>query len=216
MTDRRATFSDFQLRAPFGDVSGHAALAMSADDTSRVTATLSALDAAAVMRAFDLPYAAASRVDARLQAEWPGIDYLRASGNATAVLKPTMNRATRSLVPVERSCRPDGRSRSAVDVVLTRLQAGGAEFNGRLRVVDQRDLEGTARARVAEVSQALVTAETALGRRRGHPASDPREGRSRRGGTFWRHRVSANRHRANRGARPGAGQRERGRAETRT
>src|SRR5687767_5006097 len=98
------------------------------------------------MRAFDTPYLVASRVDAQVQAEWPGLNYLKASGNATATLTPTATRASRSVIPVAGRLDLTGGA-NAVDVVLSRVTAAGAELSGRVRVANQRDLAGTAQVR---------------------------------------------------------------------
>ncbi|HUE86143.1 MAG TPA: translocation/assembly module TamB domain-containing protein [Vicinamibacterales bacterium] len=159
---RHATFSDLELRAPFGEVMGHGEVSLAGTDASRVTASVSSLDAAALMRAFHTPYIVASRVDAQVQAEWPGIDYLQASGNATATLTPTASRASRSVIPVGGRLDLTGRA-NAVDVVLSRVNAAGAALNGRVRVVNQRDLTGTANLRVVDVARTVAVAEEVLG-----------------------------------------------------
>ena len=163
MTKKRATFSNLQLRAPFGQVSGHGALALAADDPSQLTATVSALDAAQLMRAFDLPYIVASRVDARVQAAWPGMEFLQASGEATATLTPNAARPSRSVIPVGGRIHLTGRA-SAVDADLTRVTAAGVELNGRVRLANQRDLDGAAQLRVSDVGRALSHVEAVMGR----------------------------------------------------
>lgn len=165
MTARRVAIADLQLRAPFGRVSGHGGISLVDTGRSRVTATMSGLDVAALTRSFRLPYVIASRVDAQVQAEWPGLDYLRASGNATAALTPTA-RARRSVIPVGGRIDITGRA-NALDAVLTRVTVASAELTGRVRVVDQERLAGRARVRVGDVAQAVSAVEAVLGRRPG-------------------------------------------------
>jgi outer membrane protein assembly complex protein YaeT len=165
MTARRIAIADLQLRAPFGRVSGHGDISLVDTGRSSVTATVVGLDAAAVTRSFRLPYVVASRVDAQVQAEWPGLAYLRASGNATAALTPTA-RASRSVIPVGGRINVTGRA-NALDAVLTRVTVASAELNGRVRVVDQERLAGQAQVRVGNVAQAISTLEAVLGRRAG-------------------------------------------------
>ena len=165
MTQKRATFSDLTLRAPFGNVNGRGTVSLAGRDASNIIATVSALDAGRLMRAFELPYVVASRVDAQVQAEWPGLEFLEASGSATATLTPNA-RASRSVIPVGGRLDLSGRA-SDVDAVLTGVKAAGAEINGRVRVVDQRALDGTARLRVDNVAQTVSTAEAVMGRAAG-------------------------------------------------
>jgi outer membrane protein assembly complex protein YaeT len=77
--------------------------------------------------------------------------------------------------------RPNG-----IDAILTRVTAASAELNGRVRVVNQRDLSGTARVRVADLSRLIAAAESLLGRRPGTLAtgvSGALEATTRIGGT---------------------------------
>jgi outer membrane protein assembly complex protein YaeT len=166
VASKRVAFSDLDLRAPFGNVSGHGTLNLASTDRSNVVATLSGVDVTALMRAFDSAYVLASRVDAQVEAEWPGMEYLQATGNATAFLTPTTARTTPTVIPVGGRLNLTGRA-NAVDAVLTKVVAGGAEVNGRIRVVDQRNLDGTARIRVADLPRLIATVESVAGRRSG-------------------------------------------------
>jgi outer membrane protein assembly complex protein YaeT len=161
-----ATLSDLRLDAPIGRVTGNGVLALSDGDTSHLTVNASALDAAALMRAFELPYALASRVDAQVQAEWPGMDYARASGNGTVHLTATAARGRRGVIPAGGRVDLTGDGHRT-NVVLTRLRAGGIEMNGRAQLFDRRRIDGTARVRIANVSQSVATAETVLGHQTG-------------------------------------------------
>jgi outer membrane protein assembly complex protein YaeT len=166
MLQKRATISSLDVRAPFGAVNGRGVLAMTPGERSELTATVAALDLAAVMRAFELPYIVASRVDAQVNAAWPAMEYLQAAGDATATLTPSAGRAGRSTIPAGGRIDLTGRA-SAVDAVVTRLTAAGAEVNGRLRIVNQRDLSGTAEVRVGDLARTVTAAEAILGQRAG-------------------------------------------------
>jgi outer membrane protein assembly complex protein YaeT len=166
LTARRATVSELHVRAPFGDISGQGVVTLNEAETSRLTATVSRLDAAAIMRAFETPYTISSRVDAQVQAEWPALDYLRATGDATLALTPAMVRPTRSAIPVGGRIEITGRT-DAIDAVLRRVSTAGAEVTGRVRLANRRDLAGTAQLRVADVARAVAAAESVMGRRAG-------------------------------------------------
>jgi outer membrane protein assembly complex protein YaeT len=191
---RHASVSNLDLRAPYGQVTGHGAVSLAGSGASNLTASLTALDAATLMRAFETPYIVASRVDAQLQAEWPGLDYLQASGNGTATLTPSVARASRSVLPVGARLDLTGRA-NALDVALSRVTAAGAELNGRVRIVNQRDLAGTAQLRVADVARSVAVAEAVLGEPGGSllPArvSGAVEARARIGGTVTAPAVAA-------------------------
>ena len=158
------TFSALELRAPFGQLNGHGALAFGGTESSRVAATASAIDAAALMRAFDMPYVIASRVDAEVRSEWPGLEYSKASGDAAARLTPNA-RPARFTIPMGGLIRVTARA-GDVDA-LTRLNAGGAEVAGRVRMEDQRELNGIMRIGIADIAQVVSTAEAVLARRPG-------------------------------------------------
>jgi outer membrane protein assembly complex protein YaeT len=184
---RRASFANLELRAPFGALAGDGAVSLAGTDTSRVNVTASGVDAATLMRAFDTPYVVASRVDARVQAEWPGLEYLKAAGTGTATLTPTASRATRSTIPIAGRIDVSGDAH-AVDAVLARVAAAGAEVNGRVRLVEQRELDGNAQLRVADVARSVAVAEAVLGQPRGSllptPVAGAVEGTARIGGTL--------------------------------
>lgn len=163
LTARRATFSGLDLRAPFGNVSAQGTVSLNDGEASRVKATASGVDAAALMRAFDLPYVLASRVDANVDAEWPALEFLRASGNATATLTPTTPRAAKGTIPAAGRVEVTGRA-DAVDAVLANVAAAGARIDGRVRLVNQQDLDGTVQLRVADVASAVTAAEAVMGR----------------------------------------------------
>ena len=73
MSGKRLELSRVHLRSPLGTVSGEGSIATAGEAASQIRAVASALDAGAVMRLFNLPYAIASRVDGRVAATWPGL-----------------------------------------------------------------------------------------------------------------------------------------------
>jgi hypothetical protein len=100
LTARRATVSSFDARGPWGTIAGQGTLALENDGDSELQADIRALDVASLMRAVDLPYEVAARADGQVQMKWPGLDVLRATGDAHASLTPTRETASRSQIPV--------------------------------------------------------------------------------------------------------------------
>ena len=84
--EKRTAFSSLDVRAPWGRVAGDGVLAMADTGESRLTATLAEIDAATLMRALDVEYIAATRIDGRIEASWPSLQYAKATGEATVTL----------------------------------------------------------------------------------------------------------------------------------
>jgi outer membrane protein assembly complex protein YaeT len=166
VANRLAEASAVRIQAPWGTATFSGRLALDADDTSSVDATLIGVDAGALMRAFNLRYTAATRVDGKLRATWPGLAYLKASGEGTATLTPTANVVARSRIPVS------GRVglRAAGGSIVARLQqvtAVGTQSAGNIAIDQQRRLKGDVRTDVSDVARTIGDVEALLGRERG-------------------------------------------------
>ena len=175
MHDKRATFSSLDVRAPWGHIAGEGVLAMGNTGESRLNATFAGIDAETLMRALDIEYIAASRIDGEVKAVWPGLEYLEATGEGNATLTPTRIGASRSVIPVAgtiHAAGEDGRIRAR----LIRVRAAGAELNGRVDVSNRERLGGSIEARVSDVCGSLETIERFLGRARGSLAPAPVSG----------------------------------------
>lgn len=161
---QRGSASKFEVRGPIGTVTGSGSVSMA--DRSQVQFEASSLDVAALMRAAKLPYAASTRIDARGHADWPGLEYLKAEGEAAAVLTPTANGPRRGELPV--GGRVDvvanaGRVRARLGNVV----AAGANVSGTVTIDEARRLTGDLRSTIADLSRPVGTAEAVLGRRKG-------------------------------------------------
>ena len=165
MTAQRADISALQLHAPWGALAAEGSVAV-ASGTSRVRADITSVDAASLMRALDMPYVAASRVDGHVQAEWPALDYLKAIGDANVTLTPSTTRVQRSVLPLRGRLDVNAREGRAV-ARLQAVSAAGADISGRVTLIDQQRLEGVLQTRVANVGRTVTIAETFLGRQRG-------------------------------------------------
>ena len=158
--------SSARLQAPWGSGSATGHLALNAAHGSGVEAAVTGLDVATLMRALDLPYQAASRVDGTVQANWPGLDYLKAAGEVNATLRPETTRVGRSQLPVGGHLTARGNG-STIVATLQGITAAGAQVNGRIGIATARRLQGALRANVADLTRTVSAVEAFLGRPRG-------------------------------------------------
>jgi outer membrane protein assembly complex protein YaeT len=138
-------------------------------------AQISSVAAAAVMHGLNLPYVVDTRIDGTLDADWPGLDYLDASGRGTAVFTPTTTQARRPAVPVGGRLTAR-RSRGTLVAELQQIAAAGAQLTGRVQVDDRRRLEGQLLANVPDVARTAAAVETFLGRPHGSLVPAPVDG----------------------------------------
>jgi outer membrane protein assembly complex protein YaeT len=159
---RRANVSSARIQAPWGRLAASGELALSREHSSRVHGELSSVDVAAIMRGLNVPYVADTRLDAKLDAKWPGLGYLEASGQGTAVLTPTTAAAARRAVSVagRLSAHLGG---GTIAAELQSITAAGAQLTGRVQVRDGRRLEGQLHASVPDLARTASAAETFLG-----------------------------------------------------
>jgi outer membrane protein assembly factor BamA/autotransporter translocation and assembly factor TamB len=165
-TQRRADISSLTLRGDWGDIKGRGVVALDAANRSQVNADINSVDAEWVMRTLGLPYTVASRVTGKVRAEWPGLEYQQAAGEADATLTPTAARVARSTMPV------GGRvvvkaAEGRIDAQLIQVDAAGAQASGRVAVTEDRRLSGQLTGRAADVSRVTSSIEAFLGRARG-------------------------------------------------
>lgn len=160
---RRLELSSARVQAPWGRLAAHGQLALDREHTSSVSAQIDDATLADVMRGLNFPYAVHTRVDGRLDAVWPGVDYLHASGGGTATFTPTVSHAAQRTIPL--GGRISTRwNRGTIDADLTHITAAGAELTGRLRIGDRGRLEGELHAAAPDVSRTLSEAETFVAR----------------------------------------------------
>jgi len=169
---RRADIPALALRGDWGAIRGAGVIALDAPNRSQFHADIDNVDAGWVMQTLALPYVVASRVTGTVQAQWPGLDYRQAAGDADATLTPTAAGAARSTMPVGGRVivkAADGR----VDAQLVQLDAAGAQATGRVAVTSDRRLDGQLTGRTADVSRVTSSVETFLGRARGSLSPTP-------------------------------------------
>ena len=165
VASRTGEIDRLDVRAPWGGVSGSGAIALDTANTSKVRATVTGLDARAVMQGLDLPYQVASRVDGQIDAEWPGLDYAKARGDARVALTPHGVTA-RGVIPIGGQVDLRGRE-GGIDARIRSLSAAGATASGDVRIAPNRRLSGQLTTKVADVGGTASRLETVLGRARG-------------------------------------------------
>jgi len=174
-TQRRATIASVVLRGDWGDIKGGGVVALDATGQSQVQADINNVDAEWVMRTLGLPYTVASRVTGKVRAEWPGLEYRQANGEADATLTPTATRVARSTMPVGGRVIARG-ANGQIDAQLVRVSVAGAQTSGRVNVTDDRRLGGQLTARASDLNQLTSSLEVFLGRPRGSLLPTPIRG----------------------------------------
>ena len=160
-----AEITSAKLEAPWGSASASGQIALDTSHRSHLEAALSGIDAATLMHALDLPYAAATRVDGSVRADWPGLEYLQAEGEGHATLTPTAP-AAKSVLPLGGRVVVRG-SGSAIVARLQDVTAAGTRVSGRVEIDDRRRLSGELTGAVGDVARTASAAEVFLGQRRG-------------------------------------------------
>src|SRR6185503_17762260 len=104
-----------------------------------------------------------TRLDGKVTAEWPGRDYLAASGSGSATLTPIPTASPARGIPVggKFSARGDG---AAIVADLQDIAAAGAEMRGRIQVDRGRHLQGQLQVSARELSATTSAVETLLRR----------------------------------------------------
>jgi outer membrane protein insertion porin family len=166
LTTRQANISSLQVRGPWGSISGTGNIATDRTAQSRVQANIGNVDAGSIMRALRLPFVAATRVNGKLQAEWPGLEYLQAKGAADATLTPTASETSRSAMPLGGRVMAKGNG-GRIDAQLVRVTVPGGEVNGTIAVTSDRQLSGAVKGTSSDIGKLTAAIEAFSGRPRG-------------------------------------------------
>ena len=165
-TKRVANAESVALRGDWGDVTGRGVIALDTSNRSQMQVDVNSVDAEWVMRTLGLPYTVASRVTGKVRAEWPGLEYLQATGDADATLRPTSDRVARSTMPVSGHVIVHG-ANGRIDAQLMQVGTAGAQASGRIAVAEDRRLSGQVTARASDLNRLTSALEVFLGRPRG-------------------------------------------------
>ena len=175
LATKHADLSSLQLHGPWGGVTASGNVALEGGGQSRVRATVKGLDAGTIMRALRSPYVTATRVDANLQAEFPGLEYTKAAGRADATLTPTAASASKSTMPIGGRIVARGTG-NRVEAQVQRLTTPGADVAGTVAINQEQRLQGNLKARSGDLANLIATLEAFLGRPRGSLAPTPISG----------------------------------------
>ena len=158
--------SHLNIGGPLGKIAGEGELAFGPAGQSRVNATAEALNVELLMGSLGLEYRVASRLDGRINGRWAGNDYAAAAGEAQLFLTATRRTAGASTLPVGGRIDVVSRGDRAV-ATLRNMRAAGAELNGRLSfgIRPRAAVDGTVRARAANVQTSLDAMDVFFGRR---------------------------------------------------
>jgi len=175
LATKHADLSSLQLRGPWGGVTASGNVALEGNGPSSVRATVDRLDAGTIMRAMRSPYITATRIDAHMQATWPGLEYTKAAGQADATLTPTAKSATKSTMPIGGRIVARGIG-NRVEAHVQRLTTPGADIAGTVAVIQNQGLQGNVKARSGDLGTLIATVEAFLGRPKRSLAPTPISG----------------------------------------
>src|SRR6185503_7186054 len=162
-----ADVSTLQLRAPWADLSARGRVAWSQYGQSNAHAVITRIETATLMHALRLPVAVATEVDGTVEAEWQGLDYLRAKGVIDATLRRASARATPP-IETQRAVPVTGRvianaDGSRIVAHLVKIEAPGAQVDGRVEVNADRQMQGRVTARSADIQGLIALIESMSG-----------------------------------------------------
>lgn len=156
--------SKLNVSGPSGKINGEGQVTFRGTGASHVNASVEALDAESLMRSLSLPYRVAARIDGRVDASWPGLDYVQAAGKAQLSLTPKRSRITVSTLPVGGRVDVDGNG-SRVNATLRDVRAAGAVVDGRVVIAGRENLDGSLTARAGNIQATVSAVEAFLGRK---------------------------------------------------
>ncbi len=156
--------SRLQVSGPIGRVTGEGQVALQGAGPSKVNASVEGLNAEPLMRSLQLPYRLATRVDGRIDAQWPGLEYERAVGDARLAFTPATPTAADATLALGGRVDVSGAG-PRLNATLRDVRAAGAVLNGRMTLADRQQLDGTVEVRAANVQATVDALESFLGRR---------------------------------------------------
>src|SRR5262249_47113084 len=167
VSGQRAQLVSFNVAGPIGRIHADGVLALDPQaGESHLDADISALYALALAQALELRYAAATELDGRLQARWPGHGYARATANARLSFAASRPRPSPCVIPLDGELRVSAQE-NLVTASITGLRAATTRVDGRVSLTDRRLLGGTVHAKADDLARGIGSVDAALGRRRG-------------------------------------------------
>jgi outer membrane protein assembly factor BamA/autotransporter translocation and assembly factor TamB len=173
---QRVQLASFNVTSRIGQVHADGVLVLEPQGgESHLNTEISALDALALARVLEWPYAAATRVDGRVQARWPALDYTRAVGDAKFALAANRPRPSRGVIPVSGDLVVSAQG-DVITASLTRARGAAATVDGRVSLTGLRALAGEVHAKADDLADVIGAVEAALGRPRGSLVRTPLAG----------------------------------------
>jgi outer membrane protein assembly complex protein YaeT len=170
---QRAQLVSFNVTSSIGQIDADGVLTLDPQaGESHLNADISALDALALAQALELPYAAATQLDGRVQARWPALDYRRATGDAKLSLAANRPRPSRGVIPVVGDLEVSAQE-NVIIARLTRARGAATTIDGRVSLTGQRALAGQVHAKTDDLADVIGSVEAALGRPRGSLVRTP-------------------------------------------
>jgi len=157
-----ARAESIRATAPWGALAGDVVVATKGG-ASRASLRAEKVDAGQLMRELKMAQTVATRVDAAVNAEWPALDYARASGTADLSFVPTQRRPSASRMPVAGRVRVRANEGRAA-AQLSGVTAAGARVDGAVALAHRTVLDGRLRATVASLGDTIRMVEAFLGR----------------------------------------------------
>lgn len=159
----RLRFDSLNFSSPLGAVKGTADVALNASaGQSKANLAVEGLQAAQLATALQLGVRPASRISARIAADWPDTSVERANGNATVRLEATQRTASRNTLPISGTITAATKG-SRMVLNATNLSGMGATVNGETVVLDRRRMSGTLTAQVPDAAVLVSNVERFLG-----------------------------------------------------
>ncbi len=160
-----------RLNAPWGRVQGEGVVMLTPEaGQSRVALSAQALALERLCAIFRLPVRVASTGNVQAEANWPGLDYERAAGNASVRLEPSRGVA-KDVVPVAAAISASARG-SDVTLQVAELSALGARASGTVELANRKALSGQLEIEAPALASTVAGIETFLGNEGPPPAID--------------------------------------------
>jgi outer membrane protein assembly complex protein YaeT len=156
--------SRLNFAGAMGTILGEGQLTIQGPGPSHLNATVEALNAEPIMASLRLPYLVATRVDGKVGAQWPGLEYQKATGTANVSLTPTRSSVARSTLPLGGRIDVTGNG-DRLNATLRGIRTAGATLNGNVIVADRQRLDGSMQVRSANIETTVSALEAFLGRR---------------------------------------------------
>ena len=159
----RVRINSLKLRSPIGVVQAQANVALTQKaGTSDLNANIQSLDLKSFSRTFKLPFQIASLANGNVKANWPGLAYEKANGDAAIKFTATRSSAAKNTIPVAAALTVSVRDQNTT-VNIASLTSLGATANGRITLNRGKALGGALTANTGNLQMLAAGLESFLG-----------------------------------------------------